>query len=53
MAANPVKGVILMHRTHYCGELRKEHMGQAATCCGWVQTRRDMGGVSFRSEEHI
>ena len=36
-----------MHRTHYCGELRKEHMGQAATCCGWVQTRRDMGGVIF------
>ena len=36
-----------MRRTHYCGALRREHMGQAAVCCGWVQTRRDMGGVIF------
>ena len=36
-----------MKRTHYCGAIRCEHMGQKATLCGWVQTRRDMGGVIF------
>ena len=40
-----------MRRTHYCGALRREHMGQAAVCCGWVQTRRDMGGVIFLGRE--
>lgn len=36
-----------MRRTHRCGDIRGEHMGQRATLCGWVQTRRDMGGVIF------
>ena len=36
-----------MKRTHYCGAIRKEHMGQTARLCGWVQNRRDMGGVIF------
>ncbi len=36
-----------MRRTHMCGAIRGEHMGQRATLCGWVQTRRDMGGVIF------
>ena len=36
-----------MMRTHYCGSLRVTDMGAEAVCCGWVQTRRDMGGVIF------
>ncbi|MBN1777210.1 MAG: aspartate--tRNA ligase [Clostridiales bacterium] len=36
-----------MYRTGYCGNFRKEHIGRQATVCGWVQTRRDMGGVIF------
>ena len=36
-----------MMRTHYCGSIRREHMGQQAVLCGWVQVKRDMGGVIF------
>ena len=34
-------------RSHYCGALRKEHVGQEITLCGWVHRRRDHGGVIF------
>lgn len=34
-------------RTHYCGELNQENSGQEITVCGWVNRRRDHGGVIF------
>jgi aspartyl-tRNA synthetase len=34
-------------RTHYCGTLRAEDVGEEAMVCGWVHRRRDHGGVIF------
>ncbi|ANI29083.1 aspartyl-tRNA synthetase [Yersinia entomophaga] len=34
-------------RTEYCGQLNLSHVGQSVTLCGWVNRRRDLGGLIF------
>ncbi len=34
-------------RSHYCGALTPDHIGLSVSLCGWVDRRRDHGGVIF------
>ena len=34
-------------RTHFCGELNKTNLNDEVKLCGWVNRRRDHGGVIF------
>ena len=36
-----------MYRTHNCGELRIENVGQQVTLSGWVQKVRNLGAMAF------
>ncbi len=37
----------MSYRTNHCGALRKSDSGERAILCGWVDSRRDHGGVVF------
>jgi len=36
-----------MYRTHTCGELRMSNVNESITLSGWVDTSRDLGGMTF------
>ena len=36
-----------MKRDGYCGQFREEDVGKRISAAGWVQSKRDMGGVIF------
>src|ERR1700760_3421665 len=44
-----LKDFLPMHayRTHTCGQLRKENVGQNVRLSGWMNRRRDHGGLLF------
>lgn len=41
------EGFIMFYRTHTCGELRKEDEGKKVKISGWLDSKRDKGGLLF------
>ena len=36
-----------LKRTHYCGDLRATNIGEEVVLMGWVQKKRNLGGLVF------
>lgn len=36
-----------LKRSHFCGTLREEHIGESVTVMGWVQKARNLGAIVF------
>lgn len=47
MSVSSVKFVAEVKRTHYAGELRAQNAGQTVVLMGWIDGRRDHGGLVF------
>lgn len=39
--------IVMLLKTHHCGALTKANVGETVILNGWVQRRRDLGGVLF------